>query len=143
MKLPENVEIIEGEIASYWIEGGILFSLSKPVLRTIENITDNITLVKQITKNTKMPLIIYLTNSPVPDKATRDFSKEQLPEVYKAMAMISKFGLAQFIMKLLFKFQQPPIPMQIFNNVIDFSPFNFLISAVICGTISKRSPTIP
>ena len=66
-----------------------------------------------------MPLIIYLTNSPVPDKATRDFSKEQLPEVYKAMAMISKFGLAQFIMKLLFKFQQPPIPMQIFNNVIE------------------------
>ena len=119
MKLPENVEIIEGEIASYWIEGGILFSLSKPVLRTIENITDNITLVKQITKNTKMPLIIYLTNSPVPDKATRDFSKEQLPEVYKAMAMISKFGLAQFIMKLLFKFQQPPIPMQIFKNVIE------------------------
>ena len=112
MKLPENVEIIEGEIASYWIEGGILFSLSKPVLRTIENITDNITLVKQITKNTKMPLIIYLTNSPVPDKATRDFSKEQLPEVYKAMAMISK-------LKLLFKFQQPPIPMQIFNNVIE------------------------
>jgi len=63
-----------------------------------------------------MPLLIYLTNSPIPDKATREFSKQALPKVYKAMAMVSKPGLAQFIMKLLFKFQQPPIPLKSFDN---------------------------
>jgi hypothetical protein len=119
MMLPDNLEIIEGEIASYWMEEGILFSLSKPILRTVENIRGNITLVKQITQNKKMPLLIYLTNSPVPDKSTRAFSKEQLPNIYKAMAMVSKPSLAQFIMKLLFKFQQPPIPMKSFSNDID------------------------
>jgi hypothetical protein len=90
MKLPEDKEIFVGEIASYWIDDGVLFSISKPILRTVENITENISLVKKITKNTKMPLLIYLTNSPVPDKSTRIFSKEQLPNVYKAMAMVSK-----------------------------------------------------
>ncbi len=119
MILPENLEIIEGDIASYWIEDGILFSLSKPVLRTVNNISENIILVKKITKNNKMPLLIYLTNSPVPDKATRSFSKEQLPNVYKAMAMVSKPGLAQFIMKILFQLQQPPIPMKSFSNDVE------------------------
>lgn len=119
MGFKEEKEIIEGEIANYWIEDGILFSASKPVLRTVENITRNIQLVKKITQDQKMPLLIYLTNSPVPDKATRVFSKEQLPHVYKAMAMVSKPGLAQFIMKLLFKFQEPPIPMKSFSNEAD------------------------
>lgn len=116
MNIPENIEITKGEIADYWIEDGILYSSSKPILRTVENISRNINLVKQITKDKKMPLLIYLTNSPVPDKATRDFSKSQLSNIYKAMAMVSKPGLAQFIMKILFKFQQPPIPMKSFKN---------------------------
>lgn len=119
MKIPENLDITEGEIATYWIDDGILYSLSKPTLRTVENISGNIELVKQITNSQKMPLLIYLTNSPIPDKTTRVYSKEQLPNVYKAMAMVSKPGLAQFIMKLLFKFQQPPIPMQSFSNDVD------------------------
>ena len=119
MNIPENLEITEGEIASYWIDDGILYSLSKPVLRTVENISGNIALVKQITNDQKMPLLIYLTKSPIPDKTTRNFSKEQLPNVYMAMAMVSKPGLAQFIMKLLFKFQQPPIPMKSFTNEQD------------------------
>lgn len=116
MNIPENIEIIKGEIADYWIDDGILYSNSKSILRTVENISRNINLVKQITDGQKMPLLIYLTNSPVPDRATREFSKSQLPNIYKAMAMVSKPGLAQFIMKILFKFQQPPIPMKSFNN---------------------------
>ena len=119
MNIPENKEITEGVIASYWIEEGILYSLSKPVLRTVENISGNIALVTQITRGQKMPLLIFLTNSPVPDKATRAYSREQLPNVYKAMAMVSKPGLAQLIMKLLFKFQKPPIPIESFSNEVD------------------------
>jgi hypothetical protein len=32
------------------------------------------------------------------------------------MAMVSKPGLAQFIMKILFHFQSPPIPMKSFTD---------------------------
>ncbi|MNK24424.1 hypothetical protein D3C87_427290 [compost metagenome] len=110
-------QFIEGEIADYQLtDTGILVAYSKSILRTVENIKANVALVKEITHNKKVPLLIYLKNSPVPDKATRKFSTEQLPHIYTAMAMVSKPGLAQLIMKLLFTFQNPPIPMKSFTD---------------------------
>ncbi len=117
MNLPENVQLIKGEIADYWLDpDGILHSFSKNPKRTVKNISENITLVKKITGNKKAPLLIYLSNSPVPDKETRKFSTEQLPNVYTAMAMVSKPGLAKLIMNVLFKFKAPPIPMKSFSD---------------------------
>ena len=117
VQIPTDRQIFEGEIATYWIDAdGILVSLSKSPMRTVANITENVALVKRITNNKKVPLLIYLSNSPVPDKKTRKFSTEQLPNVYSAMAMISEPGLAKLIMNILFKLQPPPIPMRNFTN---------------------------
>ncbi len=104
MTPPTDRQIFEGEIATYWFDDdGILVSLSKSLKRTVANITGNIALVKQITNNKKVPLLIYLKNSPIPDKETRKFSAEQLPNIYTAMAMISEPGLVRLIMNVLFK----------------------------------------
>ncbi|MGZ3923415.1 MAG: DUF7793 family protein [Flavisolibacter sp.] len=120
MNSPEGITLIKGEIADYYYSPeGILYSYSKPVRRTVENISNNIALVKEITGGKKVPLVIYLTKSPMPDKETRKFSAEQLPNVYTAMAMISKGGLGNFIMKLLFKFKPPSIPMKTFAEEKD------------------------
>ena len=117
MENDSDKQLIEGEIADYLLtDDGILISYSKSILRTVENIAANVELVKKITGNKKVPLLIYLKNSPVPDKETRKFSTEQLPQIYTAMAMVSKPGLAQLIMKILFKFQTPPIPIKSFTN---------------------------
>jgi hypothetical protein len=117
MNPPDNIQLIKGEIADYYYSPeGILYSYSKPSKRTVKNISENVALVKQITDGKKVPLLIYLSNSPVPDKETRKFSAEQLPNVYTAMAMASKGGLAQFIMNILFKLKAPPIPMKSFSN---------------------------
>jgi hypothetical protein len=111
-----NRELIKGEIADYRLdETGILYSYSKNPKRTVKNISENIALVKKITGNKKVPLLIYLSNSPVPDKATRKFSTEQLPNVYTAMAMVSKPGLSKLIMNILFSLKTPPIPMKSFS----------------------------
>lgn len=115
--MQKHTPLIEGEIADYYFdETGILYSYSKSILRTVENIGRNVSLVKQITNNKPVPLLIFLSDSPVPDKATRQFSTEQLPHIYKAMAMVSKPGLSQLIMRILFKFQSPPIPMKSFTD---------------------------
>ena len=116
MTVPKDKEIFEGEIATYWFDEGILVSLSKSVKRTVANITGNVALVKQITRNKRTPLLIYLKNSPVPDKETRKFSSEQVAVIYSAMAMVSKPGLAQFIMKIVFKLNPPTIPMKNFTD---------------------------
>ena len=117
MRPPEHVKLIEGEIADYWLdEDGILYSYSKSPERTVKNISENIELVKKITGNKKVPLLIYLRDSPVPDKETRKFSTEQLPNVYTAMAMVSKPGLSKLIMNILFALKPPPIPMKSFTD---------------------------
>lgn len=113
---PTDRQIFEGEIATYWFDDGILVSLSKSPQRTVENIKSNVKLVKEITNNKPVPLLIYLSNSPVPDKETRKYATEQLPVIYSAMAMVSKPGLSKFIMNILFALKKPPIPMKSFTD---------------------------
>ncbi|RFS16533.1 STAS/SEC14 domain-containing protein [Emticicia sp. C21] len=117
MTIPTDRPIYEGEIATYWFDENILVSLSKSPKRTVENISGNVVLVKKITNNTPVPLLIYLSDSPVPDKATRQFSTQQIPVIYSAMAMVSKPGLSKFIMNILFSLKPPPIPMKSFSDV--------------------------
>ncbi|MCB0651159.1 MAG: hypothetical protein KDC85_07785 [Saprospiraceae bacterium] len=116
IKIPKDKEIFEGKIATYWFDDGILVSLSKSTRRTVELISDNVSFVKKLTNDHPVPLLIYLVNSPVPDKATRQFSTEKLPEIYSAMAMVSKPGLSRFIMNILFSLKPPPIPMKSFTD---------------------------
>ncbi len=113
---PEGITVIEGTIARYWIDSGILVSVSNNRQRTVALIRENVQLVKEITGRKRMPLLIFLAPSPVPDKATRQYSAEMLPEIYSAMAMVSKPGLSHFIMRLLFALKPPPIPMKSFTN---------------------------
>jgi hypothetical protein len=116
INIPTDRQVWHGEIATYWFEDGILISLSKSPRRTVELIKRNVDLVKTITDNKPVPLLIYLADSPVPDKETRKFSTEQLPGIYKAMAMVSKPGLSKLIMNILFALQPPPIPMKSFTD---------------------------
>jgi hypothetical protein len=113
---PTDREVFEGEIATYWFDDGILVSLSKHVRRTVASISGNVALVQQITGGKRVPLLIYLTQSPMPDKETREFSTTQLPLIYSAMAMVSRPGLSSLIMKLLFRLKPPPIPMKSFTD---------------------------
>ncbi len=116
-QIPTDRQTWEGDIAKYWFEdNGILVSLSKSVLRTVANISSNVALVKSITNNKPVPLLIYLASSPIPDKQTRKFSTEQLPTIYSAMAMVCKPGLSKFIMNILFGLKPPPIPMKSFTD---------------------------
>lgn len=113
---PSGTQIWDGAIATYWMDNGILVSLSKSPRRTVELIKGNVALVKSITGGRPVPLLIYLSNSPMPDKETREFSAKMLPEIYTAMAMVSKSGLGRFIMNLLFSLKPPPIPMKNFTS---------------------------
>ena len=116
MNLPADKEIIHGEVADYCLDDGILISDLKPVQRTVENIAANVALVKQITGNKRIPLLIFLKRSPVPDKETRKFSAAQVPQIYLAMAMVSKPGLSMLVMKMVFQLKKPPIPTRSFTS---------------------------
>lgn len=112
--VPTDRPTWEGEIATYWFDEGILVSLSKSPKRTVELISRNVELVQRITGNKPAPLLIYLSDSPVPDRETRKFSTEQLPVIYSAM--VSAPGISRFIMNILFRLKPPPIPMKSFTD---------------------------
>lgn len=114
--VPTDRPIYENHMAFYWFDDGVLVAQSKSITRTVEAIAANVAFVKNITNHQPVPLLIYLAPSPVPDKATRKFSTQKLPEVYTAMAMVSQPGLSRFIMNLLFGIKKPPIPMKSFSS---------------------------
>ena len=117
MTPPPDAKVYDTELASFWLDDeGILNSISRSPTRTIANTTENFEMVKRITNNQKVPLLIYLSKSAVPDKATRAFVSRELPNVYKAMAMISKSGLGKVIMNILFGIKPPVIPMKTFSD---------------------------
>src|SRR4051812_17095811 len=102
---PTDRQLYETEIATYWMDDdGILNSISKPPRRTLENTSANFALVRRITGDRKVGHLVYICNSPVPDKATREYVARELPTVYKAMAMVSNSGLGLLIMSILFRF---------------------------------------
>lgn len=112
---PTGVELYKSEIATYWLDDeGVLNSISNSVVRTVENVTASMALVKGITKDRRVPHIAYLSTSPVPDQATRNLVARELPNLYTAMAMVSQGGLGEVIMNILFKLKKPPIPMKSF-----------------------------
>jgi len=113
---PSDRPIYEGEIATYWMEDGILVSLSKSTRRTVTNLAANAALVKSITGNRKVPLLIYISSSPIPDNETRKLAEKLVAESYTAMAMISPPGLTKFIMNFIFRLNKPPIPMKSFTD---------------------------
>ncbi|MBS1771475.1 MAG: STAS/SEC14 domain-containing protein [Bacteroidetes bacterium] len=119
IQIPTDRPVYDGEIATYWLDDGILVSLSKPTPRTVEVIARNVEFVKGITGGTPVPMLIYLAKSPVPDKATRAFSAQMVPVIYKAMAMVAKPGLSQIVMKMVFALKPPPIPTKSFSNDTD------------------------
>ena len=62
MTVPQDRAVYESEISTYWFEDGILVSLSKSPKRTVDNISRNVVLVKKITDNKRVPLLICLSN---------------------------------------------------------------------------------
>jgi hypothetical protein len=113
---PAGHTVIEGEIATYWLDRGVLVSVSKPIRRTVALIRDNATLVNNISGGHPVPLLIYLSNSPVPDRETRRFSAEMVPKIYSAMALVAPSILSRLVMNMVFGLKSPPIPTRSFTN---------------------------
>lgn len=116
VEIPTDRQVWESGIAHYWWEGDILVSRSKSVLRTLELMQANAALVKEISGGKPAKLLIYLVNSPRPDKAVRSFSAKVLPELYASMAMVADDRLVILIMRLLFALKPAPIPMRSFKD---------------------------
>ena len=116
---PPGANVVETELGQYWFdEEGILNSLSKSPLRTLENTRKNFEIIRHMSGHRRVCLLVHLSRSARPDKATLTYVAGQLPTVYKAMAMVSDSNIGSLIMNLLFRFNAPSIPMKSFSTEV-------------------------
>lgn len=120
MTAPENIKIYEGELASFWFdENGILCAVSKKVSRTMEKQKDNYALVKEIIGNKRVCLLADNTDTYTQDDLTRQYSAQEMPRLFKAMAVISHTTMGRAAAHLFLYFHGQPVPIKSFENERD------------------------
>ena len=114
---PENTRVYEGELARFWFEeDGILCANAKSVSRTLENQKANYDFIRQITGGQPVCLLADNTSSYTQDDVIRAYSAQEIPKLFKAMAVISRTTIGRAAAHLFTYFQGQPIPIRTFEN---------------------------
>ncbi len=115
--IPGNTTIFEGEWATYWFDvDGILHALTKQFKKGIQQVFGNFEVIKKIAHNQKICLLIYLNSTSILNKETFKVFANQLPDYYKAIALISKSFFAKMVLDFVVRIKRPSIPVKSFTN---------------------------
>jgi hypothetical protein len=115
---PPNAKVIELPTSTIWLDDeGILRSISKKAPKqTLEQTRNSLEILKKYINNQKVCMLLDVTNSSEAPREVRDFAAQALPEIAKAIAMISQSALGKMLANLFFSLKSHPYPVKIFNN---------------------------
>ncbi len=117
MEPQKDAKIFETPTSVMWFEDGILCSVAKKVApQTVEEAKKAMVEFKKITGDKKVCLLSDSTNSPPVGKEMRDYAAEVIPEVAKAIAIISHSALGKMSANLFFALKKQPYPVRFFDN---------------------------
>ncbi len=117
MTVPENVNIYEGELATFWLEeNGILCAIGKSTTRSLEKQKANFEYIKQITNDKKVCLLTDASSSGPQDTITRAYTAAEMPNRFKAMAVIANSVTGKYIVNLFLTLKSQPVPIKMFTN---------------------------
>ncbi len=113
-----NTEIFDFPNSTMWFdENGILCSVAKKVpAQTIEEAKKTMEQLRIIIGGTKVCLLSDSTDSPAPDKEMRDYAAEVIPEIAKAVAIISNSAVGKMAANLFFSIKKQPYPVKMFTE---------------------------
>lgn len=115
---PENAKIIEFPTSTMWFdESGILCSIAKKVpAQTVEQAKETMVEFRKLTGGKKICLLSDSTDSPPANKELRDYAAEVIPEIAKAVAIISRSAVGKMAANLFFSIKKQPYPVKMFND---------------------------
>ena len=121
MVLPENTEVFEFPTSTMWFdENGILCSIAKKVPQeTVEQAKKTIVEFLKITAGKKVCLLSDSSDSPPANKAMRDYAAQVLPEIVKAVAIISRSAVGKMAANLFFSIKKQPYPVKMFTDEME------------------------
>ncbi len=117
MEPPKDVKVYDMPTSIMWFEDGILCSVAKKVApQTLEQAQNSTLEFKKITGGVKVCLLSDSTNSPAVGKEVRDYAAEVIPEIVKAIAIMSRSALGKMSANLFFALKKQPYPVRFFDN---------------------------
>ncbi len=118
MKPPKNANVIDFPTSiMWWDENGILCSIAKKVPpQTLEEAKKLMEEFKKITGGKKVCLLSDSTDSPPANKEMRDYAAEVIPEIAKAVAIISRSAVGKMAANLFFSIKKQPYPIKMFDD---------------------------
>jgi len=118
MTPPENVKVHELPTSTIWLdEDGILYSVSKKAShRTVEEAEAALKKFMEVTGGRKLCMISDNTESPPVSKEMRDYAAKVLPNMTKAIAILSRSSVGRMAANLFFSLKKQPFPVKFFEN---------------------------
>jgi hypothetical protein len=115
---PDNAKVIELYASTIWFdEDGILCSIAKKVPpQTLEEAKESMKEFLVITGGKKVCMLSDNTNSPPVNKEMRDYAAEVIPQVAKAIAIMSNSSVGRMAANLFFSLKKQPYPVKFFEN---------------------------
>ncbi len=115
---PKNTQVIEFPASTMWFdENGILCSVAKKVSpQTVEEAKKTMEELRMITGGKKNCLLSDSTDSTPLNKEMRDYAAKVIPEIAKAIAIISRSAVGKMVANLFFSIKKQPYPVQIFTD---------------------------
>lgn len=115
---PDNLKIYTTPTSSFWLdENGILCSVAKKAPpQTMEEARKSLELILTVTGGKKVCFLSDSTNSSAANKEMRDFAAEAIPQIAKAIAVLSKSALGKMSANLFFALKKQPYPVRFFDN---------------------------
>jgi hypothetical protein len=118
---PNNAQVYEMPTSTIWFdEYGILCSVAKKVpQQTLEQAKVNMVEFLKITGGKKVCMLSDNSNSPPVNKEMRDYAAEVIPDVAKAIAVLSTSAVGRMAANLFFTLKKQPYPVKFFDNEQD------------------------
>jgi len=118
---PKNAQVKDMPTSIIWFdEDGILYSLAKKVPpQTVEEAKVGMVDFLKFTGGKKVCMISANTDSLAVNKEMRDYAAEVIPEIVKAIAVISRSSVGRMAANLFFSLKKQAYPAKFFENEED------------------------
>ena len=118
---PSNVKVHELYASTMWFdENGIVCSVAKKVpQQTLEEAKESMKEFLAITGGKKVCMLSDSSNSPPVNKEMRDYAAKVIPEVAKAIAIMSTSSVGKMAANLFFSLKKQPYPVKFFDNELE------------------------
>ncbi len=115
---PKNVKVINLPTSTIWFdEYGILCSVAKNVpAQSLEEAKKSMEELRKLTGGIKVCLLSDSTESSPLNKEMRDYVAEVIPEILKAVAIISRSPVGIMAANLFFSIKKQPYPVKMFDE---------------------------